>query len=137
MAENELKISEMQLAQLLNDDDIFPIVQNGTNKTITVGLLKELISNSKVIKERLDILENIHAGSTITIPVKYKVGADCLDVFLNGEYLSKCTTYDDAATGHYSEVGETDSISNQIKLTSDWKLEVGDYLDFTVRGVWK
>lgn len=62
--------------------------------------------NIKTIKAHLDITEELEAGSIITIPINYKVGIDCLDVFLNGEFLTKCTIYDDEDTGTYSEVGE-------------------------------
>lgn len=137
MAENELKISEMLAATTLNDNDILPIVQNNTNKTISVELLKALLSNNKTVKSHLKILNDINAGATIIIPIKYKVGIDCLDVFLNGEYLTKCTTYDDENTGTYSEVGTANSISNQIKITTAYSLESGDYFDFIVRGVYE
>ena len=93
--------------------------------------------NIKTLKVHLDITEDIVAGSIIEIPIKYKVGTDCLDVFLKGEYLRKCTTYDDVDTGTYSEVGEEESISNQIKITSAYSLEKGDYFDFIVRGVYE
>ena len=98
--------------------------------------IEKAISEIAAKKSRLDITEDTLEGANITIPINYKVGTYCLDVFLNGENLIACTTYDDNTTGHYSEVGETGSVSNQIKLTSDWKLEVGDILQFVVRGEW-
>ena len=120
---------------------------NGISPYISALNLKKLQDNiEKAIdetvytntkKSRLKIMEDTENGALITIPLNYKVGANTLDVYINGEKILLCTTYDDETTGHYSEVGEIDSISNQIKLTSDWKLEVGDYLDFTVRGVWE
>nr|DAQ15463.1 MAG TPA: hypothetical protein [Caudoviricetes sp.] len=36
--------------------------------------------------------------------------------------------------GHYRETGTANSISNQIKLTSDWGAETGEYFEFVVRG---
>ena len=67
------------------------------------------------------------------MPCYYKVGQAVLDVFLNGERL--LLSSDDVGTdGHYREVGEADSISNQIKITTDWSLDVGDYLELVVRG---
>ena len=36
--------------------------------------------------------------------------------------------------GHYQEVGETNAVSNQIKLTTDWGAETGEYFEFIVRG---
>lgn len=42
---------------------------------------------------------------------------------------------DDSGTnGHYREVGETNAISNQIKLTSDWGCDSGEYFEFIIRG---
>ena len=73
-------------------------------------------------------------GAEIEIPCYYKVGSDVLDVYLEGILLQKCSTYDDLDTGHYSEVGENDSISNKIKITGDWNLTTGDNLEFIVRG---
>ena len=41
---------------------------------------------------------------------------------------------DDAGTdGHYREVGEADSISNKIKLTTDWSADKGEYFKFVVK----
>ena len=41
---------------------------------------------------------------------------------------------DDSGTdGHYREVGEANSVSNQIKLTTDWGAETGEYFEFIVR----
>ena len=81
----------------------------------------------------LKITSDITAGTAVTIPCNYKVGANVLDVYLNGERL--ILSSDDSGTdGHYCEVGETDSTSNQIKTTTDWSLKSGDVLEFVVRG---
>lgn len=81
----------------------------------------------------LKIASDITAGTAFTIPCNYKVGANVLDVYLNGERL--ILSSDDSGTdGHYCEVGETDSTSNQIKTTTDWSLKSGDALEFVVRG---
>ena len=95
---------------------------------------KEYIENNKVAsyKYRLDIVNDTELGDTITIPCYYKVGANVLDVYYVGQRLIKCTTNDDLNTGHYSEVGDADSISNQIKITSDWKASAGNYFEFVV-----
>lgn len=115
---------------------------NGVSPYISALNLKKLQDNiEKAIgetvakKSRLDITEDTEKGAIITIPVYYKVGANVLDVYLKGERLIICTGSNET-TGSYFEVGTADSISNQIKLTSDWKLEVGDYLEFVVRGEW-
>lgn len=53
--------------------------------------------------------------------------------FICGEKL--LLSSDDAGTdGHYREVGEANAVSNQIKLTSDWGAETGEYFEFIVRG---
>ena len=86
--------------------------------------------NSK--KYKLILESNSTAGQEITIPCYYKVGEEVLDVYLNGERLIKSS--DDSGTdGHYREVGDTGSISNKIKTTTDWNLEQGDVLDLVVR----
>ncbi|MBP3464120.1 MAG: hypothetical protein J6K45_06555 [Clostridia bacterium] len=102
-------------------------------KKMQQELLKDTWLSSQ--KSRLDITEDTEKGAIVTIPVYYKVGANVLDVYLKRERLIICTGSDET-TGSYLEVGTADSISNQIKLTSDWKLEVGDYLEFVVRGEW-
>ena len=91
---------------------------------------------SECIKE-FSILVKITAdtakGAIVTLSKKYKVGAGVLDVYLNGERLIKSS--DEAGTdGHYSEVGDKNTVSNTIKLTSDWNLEENDYLEIIVRG---
>ena len=74
-------------------------------------------------------------GATVTLSKKYKVGAGVLDVYINGEKLIKSS--DEAGTdGHYVEVGEAGAVSNQIKLTTDWNLSSGDYLEIVTRGEW-
>lgn len=93
---------------------------------------------SECIKE-FSILVKITAdtakGATVTLTKKYKVGAGVLDVYINGERLIKSS--DEAGTdGHYVEVGEAGTVSNQIKLTTDWNLSSGDYLLIMTRGEW-
>mgnify|MGYP003181024007 FL=1 len=91
------------------------------------------INNNIEHKYQLKIISAITAGTEVTIPCYYKVGQAVLDVYLNGERLSLSS--DASGTdGHYQEVGIADSISNKIKTTTDWSLEVDDVLDFVVRG---
>lgn len=81
----------------------------------------------------LQLTTDITKGGTITIPCYYKVGVGTLDVFYMGEKL--LLSSDDAGTnGHYREIGETNAVSNQIKLTSDWGAEANEYFEFIVRG---
>lgn len=101
-----------------------------------------IVHNKKILSEIIDvnkykltITADKTAGEEIEIPCKYKVGADVLDVYLNGERLIKSS--DDAGTdGHYCEIGSNGSISNKIKSTSDWNLESNDTLEIVVRGAW-
>ena len=95
-------------------------------------LLSDAIKQfSAVVKITADTAK----GATVTLSKKYKVGAGVLDVYLNGERLIKSS--DEAGTdGNYTEVGTAGATSNQIKLTSDWNLSSGDYLEIIVRGEW-
>ena len=79
---------------------------------------------------------NIAAGGEITLPFYYKVGGNVLQVYYMGQLL--LLSSDDAgADGHYREVGEANSISNKIKLTSDWSADKGEYFKFVVKGVYE
>lgn len=81
----------------------------------------------------LILTANVAKGGTITLPCCYKVGTHCLDVYYMGELL--VLSSDDAGSdGHYREVGEANAVSNQIKLTSDWGAETGEYFEFMIRG---
>ena len=83
-------------------------------------------------KYSLQLTTNVANGGTITIPCSYKVGTHCLDVYYMGEKL--LLSSDDVGTdGHYREVGETNAVSNQIKLTTDWGCDSGEYFEFIVR----
>lgn len=78
-------------------------------------------------------MKEVLPGGKITLPCTYKVGANVLDVYFNGELLVLSS---DAAgsNGHYLEVGDTNSISNEIQLTSDWGTSTDYYLAIVVRG---
>ena len=85
----------------------------------------------------LKLTTNISAGNTVNLPCTYLVGANVMDVYLNGEKLI-CTTSTDTAglNGHYIELGEENSISSTIKTTNDWSLASGDTLELIVRGIY-
>lgn len=121
------KISELSEATSILGDDVLPIVNNAATKKVKVStILKE---TSSLIKITADTAK----GATVTLTKNYKVGAGVLDVYINGERLIKSS--DEAGTdGHYSEVGDKNTVSNTIKLTSDWNLEENDYLEIIVRG---
>lgn len=123
------KISELSEAISILGDDVLPIVNNAATKKVKVStILKE---TSSLIKITADTAK----GATVTLTKKYKVGAGVLDVYINGERLIKSS--DEAGTdGHYVEVGNAGTTSNQIKLTNDWNLEEGDYLEVVVKGEW-
>jgi hypothetical protein len=91
------------------------------------------VENVITHKYNLILTSTVEAGQVLDIPYKYKVGSNCLDVFYNGERLLLSSNVS-GTDGHYCEVGNANSISNQIQLTSDWKAEIGDYFDFVVRG---
>lgn len=123
------KISELSEAASISNDDIFPVTSNNVTKKMKISTI--LNEHSSVIKITADTAK----GATVTLPRKYKVGAGVLDVYINGERLIKSS--DEAGTdGHYTEVGTAGTTSNQIKITTDWNLEAGDYLEFIVRGEW-
>lgn len=116
--------------------------QNGTTKVNEDTFnqfqnnIEMAISDITSKKATMHITADTAKGANVTIPLKYKVGTYSLDVFWNGEKLIACSTYDDSLTGHYSEVGDKNSTSTTIKLTSDWNLEKGDYLEIITRGVY-
>lgn len=116
---------------------------NSKQPAINATNLNKLQTNAeKAIAEvtpkstKMTISEDTVKGANVTLPVKYKVGTYCLDIFVNGEKLIPCSTYDDNTTGHYSEVGDKNSISSTIKITNDWNLSSEDYLEIIVRGEW-
>lgn len=124
----------------MEDEEVYIEFKNGqgpylndTNLNKMQKLIKADIKGKQAFKYTLKIDSNKTAGEEITIPCYYKVGAEVIDVYLNGERLIKST--DESGTdGHYCEIGDTGSISNKIKTTTDWNLEEGDVLDLVVRG---
>ena len=76
-------------------------------------------------------------SSTITVPANYLVGKNTLDVYLDGAKLI-CTSSTDTSglNGHYYEVGNANTISNTIHITSDWSLTAGQVFEFVIRGTY-
>ena len=110
-----------------------PLSSENLNRA--VNELNIAISDVSTKKATMYITADTAKGATVTLTRKYKVGAGVLDVYINGERLIKSS--DEAGTdGHYTEVGTAGTTSNQIKITTDWNLEAGDYLEFIVRGEW-
>ena len=109
---------------------IYKVINNHI-KEIDDGSIFSLKSHNY----KLIITEDKESGEEIVIPCYYKVGADVLDVYLNGERLIKSSDIS-GKDGHYLETGSNGSISNKIETIIDWNLEEGDILEFVVRGEW-
>lgn len=105
-----------------------PALSSSTLTTLQKNIEEAINGVSSTVK----ILENTENGAIITIPKNYIVGSNTLEVYLNGIKLIKAADMD--TEGHYYETGENGTISNQIKLTSDWNLETGDILECSVKG---
>ena len=130
--EDGVKIQEAYIEIEGKKYNVNPAVYSGKTPLSALNLnkaQKNLLPSTYYLKINADTTE----GQEITLPCYYKVGEEVLDVYLNGERLIKSS--DDSGTdGHYREVGDTGSISNKIKTTTDWNLEQGDVLDLVVRG---
>ena len=123
------KITELTQAIEVNDNDIVMIVQSNENRQVKAEQLTQHTYN-------LILNENVAAGGEITLPFYYKVGANVLQVYYMGQLL--LLSSDDAGTdGHYREVGTSGSLSNKIKLTTDWSAETGEYFKFVIKGVYE
>lgn len=121
------KVTELQEAIEVKEDDLIMIVQENENKKVKYSKL-----NSH--KYQLIVEENTTGEHEMTIPCYYKVGSDCLDIFFNGEKLIK-SIQEDGEDGHYKEVGEIDTISNKILIgSSKYTIDTGDCFEFIVRG---
>lgn len=99
--------------------------------------LKNYLENNATIQykyKKIITTEDL-TDINLTIPCNYKVGQDVLDVYIETEKLLKSSN-EEGTGGHYQEVGEIGSISNQIRITDDWRgdLVEGDVLEFVVRG---
>lgn len=107
---NEIKISEMNEATIINDDDFFMIVQNGENKKASTNLINPKNGYS------VNLSNIITANTNYTLPnnLKYKVSNNSLEVFYCGTKLIKSVDY--------NEVGTENSISNKIQFLS----QIGD-----------
>lgn len=107
---NEIKISEMNEATIINDDDFFMIVQNGENKKASTNLINPKNCYS------VNLSNIIIANTNYTLPnnLKYKVGNNSLEVYYCGTKLIKSVDY--------NEVGTENSISNKIQFLS----QIGD-----------
>lgn len=122
------KVTELTQATEVNENDTLMIVQNNESKQVKA---KNILNHTYT----LILSEDIATGGEITLPFYYKVGANVLQVYYIGQLL--LLSSDDVGTdGHYQEVGEVDSLSNKIKITTDWSAETGEYFKFVVKGVY-
>lgn len=69
-------------------------------------------------------------NSQIELPAYYKVGSDVLEVYFEGQLLKK--------DEHYTEVGETGSLSNKIQI-KEWgdTIDSGSCFDFIIQGTFE
>ena len=121
-------------AYVIIDGKKYPVImpEYEGNTPMTARNLNNLLETTY----DLMLTSNVAAGGEITLPFYYKVGANVLQVYYMGQLL--LLSSDDAGTdGHYREVGEANSISNKIKLTTDWSAETGEYFKFVVKGVYE
>lgn len=126
---NEVSFSVASLVNGLINQETFDTFKDEINQKIA-----ELQNQIQVSKATIIIAADGEVGATIELPFSYKVGSDCLDVFYQGRLLSKAI--DNLSQGHYFEVGENNSISNQIQLTNDWHLEKDKVVNILIRGRW-
>lgn len=96
--------------------------------------LKPLISNQAKITRSVTITtEEIADNSTIDTPA-YQVGNNSLEVYVLGEKLILASS-STGSDGHYTEVGNTGSTSNQIKLANiGQSIPKGTPIEFIVYG---
>lgn len=74
----------------------------------------------------------IEDNSIITIPLNYQVGNNSLEVYVFGERLVKV---DGDKDGHYTEIGDNGSISNQIQLHDiGQSIPIGTVITYVVTG---
>lgn len=85
------------------------------------------------VKIDYEILESeIEDNSTITVPFNYQVGNNSLEIYVFGERLVKVEGDKD---GHYTEVGEEGTTSNQIQLHDiGQNIPVGTVITYVVTG---
>lgn len=78
----------------------------------------------------LELESDTADNSQIELSEYYKVGADVLEVYFEGNLLKK--------DEHYTEVGETGSLSNKIQI-KEWgdTIDSGSYFDFVIQGTFE
>ena len=134
--EDGTKISNAKVTIDEQEYEVTPAVWQGKTPLSALNLNKMQSNIENTVEGytyNLILTANVNAGGEITLPFYYKVGANVLQVYYMGQLL--LLSSDDAGSdGHYREVGEADSISNKIKLTTDWSADKGEYFKFVVKG---
>lgn len=110
------KISELTSASNVRYNDIVMILQNGQNKQATVDEVR--VTN----RELITLSNTINSNENYTLPLKYKVGNDSLEVHYCDTKLKKSVDY--------NEVGSIGQVSNTIQFLSS----IGDLDMSTVDG---
>lgn len=77
------KVSELLEAISIKDEDVIMILQNGQNKKVLVNKLLPLKSEIVILNSTID------ANTNYTIPLKYKVGNNSLEVLYCDTKLKK------------------------------------------------
>ena len=121
------KISELTETEEINDVDLMMIVQNNENKKITK---ENFLKDTKQHQYHLETTSELADNSQIELPAYYKVGFDVLEVYFEGQLLKK--------DEHYTEVGETGSLSNKIQI-KQWgdTIDSGSSFDFVIQGTFE
>lgn len=124
------KISELTSASNVRYNDIVMILQNGQNKQATVDEVR--VTN----RELITLSNTINSNENYTLPLKYEVGNDSLEVYYCDTKLKKNVDY--------NEIGNTGEISNTIQFLSsvgdldmsavDGFKDFAETLEFIVRG---
>ena len=110
------KISELTSASNVRYDDIVMILQNGQNKQATVDEVR--VTN----RELITLSNTINSNENYTLPLKYKVGNDSLEVYYCDTKLKKGVDY--------NEIGNISEVSNIIQFLNP----IGDLDMSTVEG---
>lgn len=79
------KVSELLEATSIKDEDVIMILQNGQNKKVQVNKLLPLKTEVITLNSAID------ANANYTMPLKYKVGNNSLEVFYCDTKLKKRT----------------------------------------------
>lgn len=92
--------------------------------------LNTLQDNIEKHQYHLETTSELADNSQIELPAYYKVGADVLEVYFLGDLLKK--------DEHYTEVGETGSLSNKIQI-KQWgdTIDSGSSFDFVIQGTFE